>query len=584
MKKINILAIAFASIFAVVSCDEKTQMGGSASGDYIGIGQISVDPTITKAGDAIKTAQAHIEDGGFSLDVTGTVEPYDCQPMTKAGIIDRESLTTFYVDGYLGPEIDYASGASATDKANHHFISAAPATYSEDNVGEYEGTDYKGGWAFSPKDTYKWRDQINHYFWAYWPKVTFKSQDYQNASFDYTTNFNDDLVLAYHDQYWESGHCPHTGGSETYYDELKTLHFNHLLSAVSINADQIVLRQKKDEKGTIDEQFKIRDKDGNPTTVDRGTINYVKLVSYPTGSWSSSTNEWTLPTVKTAVSTEVSDDPKFFIPQSVAIAQGKEQHGEPTTSTKNNAVVEINVTDNMLQTTVSKFIGFPTTLTNASNVDEWLAGNLYDYLYKGSFTFPYVPGGISGLSFEFKLKPSRAGVAVEGLDINHIKKINLSWDGMPIINGANTYVYIGLLDPSKSSEYFNPAYPDPEDARHYYSDNIQADFPLLNTSIADAGHSYIIFGGDIDSANKFTLHDTYLSTLGIGNVTFNPQPNNASNSLISHVTITDIDLSKISGLSDKVSLFVAYYGGSNKPTDGCEWSIHNFTIEITEYK
>lgn len=562
MKTSNISIISLAIILMSVSCTREASVSmGKSSGTNIGISAEIYSPATKSA--ASSTDVSFLESGDYSMTVTQTVEPIENEMMTKADNaveMTRDGLkgTGFWVKGFLGDEIadshypvtdlNFIKGEHATYHAN--------GSYTDGQSGET--VSFTDRWTFD-KDQ-KWRSEINHYFWGYYPDLgdSFKASKDEASISNYVTDFKTDVLVAYTQKYWDCGKHP---------DDGITFPFNHALSAVDVDYDITCVEQTNKEGTETKPSDRIEIQSAVMNVASKGSCTIDKNGNIV---WNS---------VGTTKTTDVPNNVSFVIPQ---------------TMEETNANVTFQVYDKKRQISKPVQFEFPTTLKNGSvthtNVNEWLAGNKYSYLFKGQFVAPYIdPKEPDGYNPGFAKKYFEVAAPIGTLNFDYIKTIRISWKNMPeSTTGLSIYVGIvggeipvtivqedGFDIPKVTASSMN-AVTDPvwvanfPEEKEVYDKNT---FPNIvfayeggngknkNFTIHHSGQELYVDGNLVD----------YTGVVKYENTTDWPSYSK-SNVLIDH-----IDVEKMTG--DRY-IYIAYRGSDN---GSCQWIMENLTVEILEY-
>lgn len=453
------------------------------------------------------------EDSGTSLFITTTVCPIaGGAPSTRATETTTATLSSFTVDGFLGDEIETCSQAEPGDILNRHFIPGATASKGADNY-----------WHFG--STYQWRSCVDHHFWAYdgTPEsLTISGADYDQASFTYTNSGDEDLIMAYQHQMWvdekdSNGNWP-----------LTDLHFRHALSEIVIDCSQIVLKEFNVNGGT------------ETAPAERLRIDNVQILTPTIGTCSVEVGssgaefDWTCPII---VGDEVeglaplgctgSDNSIFVIPQDV----------------KYNVIL-LNVYDGWRDVMTPIFVEFPT-----SAVSEWQPGYKYTYQLTGTLCAPYFTN-LGELNPNFSGKNFQQFAVLKNLLSKYVRKIEVSWTGLPSVNSNDTPCGM-IYTPSSEGAPTSTNYP-----MNSMSD-ITADGWYREDNVGFVAA---------------TSHQVAIEPIK-GTITNSLNPATGCQCEAVFIVPDDVD--------PPITFYLLYDGDNN---GNANWVLHNMVIEVTEFK
>lgn len=434
MKKFYLFSIA-ALALVVCSCskDSLEDSDGRRSDSRIGITNIVASPALTRA-DAISSTSVSSytdEAAGIFLDVEKTVEPIDCQIVTKGTEYTTSNLGSFIIDGYLDNEITRKVAVSDEDKADQHFI-VAPADPGYNVV--KDGT----VWKFDGGD-YKWRYGVHHHFWAHTPspsnltspltflkKTNSTENDTTKVSFNYTSDGSEDFLVSYKNQYF--GKDEETDKKNEELD----LQFNHALTEVQVNVSNI--------------QFKVREpgatSSANDTDAPAGrcsvsNIYFRKVMESGTCTANKGACTWDNLSggdMTRDVLSLNAGSPSFLIPQN-----------------SDSIVLHVEVLDTRRQLTRPYIF----EAKDVFKTGNWLSGHKYGYNFTGKFIVPNLPDGQEGLDANFSGNKFKQKLVTNAIESKYIKKFTLTWEGTPTTTGNGTIVMIvySINDPV-AGDYF----------------------------------------------------------------------------------------------------------------------------------
>lgn len=585
-------------VVAATACNNKEvdPTVGTLSGHYIGFGEVSIDPVMTKSGDQIlvSDSEKYTISDNFFISGNVTVEPIGSSLSTKAvgdpiavpGEITRDNLRSFYVDGFLD-----ATNPHVTEDA--HFIGEAPTTYEADATSDNRSI--KGRWFFTPKTAYQWRNRVCHYFWAYsgYTKNKNFSVTKDGLEFDFDTeSMSKDLVVAYHEQYWDDSHITDQSEATTYHngeDELRILPFKHAVAAVGLeNNIQFAKFNNGNPDAPINGKYNDKDldftnyKDEDETT-PRLEIEEMGMYGYTTGhikveGGSISWDESKLgghKSVRTLNPERGGKSTYFMIPQLVNTTEAINQ----------KAIAVFKVKDNKLTKSQDFVIPLP-RFTTGSAAEYWQAGLYYAYNFKGRFIAPFVPeGSEDGYPANFGGQPCQVNIPFDPIDVTYLKTLRLKWDILPSCqsNGGHIYIYLSkkaLVEGtdyivshfSKGTHSFDINILQPETANGY--DIFFTDDDLicleLKTDQDKATFVDLSKGGTVASPTikvKFGESETY------SNVSYGT----AYQDLTGSVLIDNIDVSNKTG---QYYVYIGYDGGN--ASDAAYWIMMNISLDIVD--
>ena len=404
MKRIYAVYV-LAAIVALSACNKEDFSHEGGNGRALTIGKLKVNEVVTKA-DVGESSVVEYESDccGSTFTISEVVTPIHT-PETKAGIIDANGLksTTFVLNGYLDAEIMDKPAVSADDMADQHFMKGATVAYGSDNMWHTE-------------NPYYWRNMINHYFWAYcgngvsnFVVTDGKSgSQYGKATFDYTNAGGEDLLVTTSPKVkkWEEGQSGVLSG----------ITFDHALAAFIVNESGIRILRRQNDGSTSENN-------------SGGTLVDIKIVSYKEGKCTVENGfNWTY--------TNGTTDNTRGDRESVSLKQAGPNFVIPQDKTKANMILTIR--DDIRSLTRD----YEMNLNSWSG--NWVAGMKYQYNLSGNVIMPYVSPGQSGLDLSFTGNSTQYKVILDDLNYNLVKKIRISWDGIPTANGAGTVTAISL--------------------------------------------------------------------------------------------------------------------------------------------
>lgn len=378
-KSLYFLALS-ALIFSACNTLEIDKNSTSA----VKIGKVSVASTATKAGnDEVNTVYSSDE---ITIEEVST--PLASSAGTKATEKGKDNLSQFNILGYYDASI-HSTVAGARTPLN--FMKAE----AEKKDGVWSLSNYDGLWAH---DTM-------HHFWAY----SGDAQDldvedgFTSASFSYSTDGSEDLLVAYTSQTWNGPdtHSDACGDN----DEIKELQFHHALAKITAN-DNL--------------KYYVREADGNKPAPSRGSITAVRIEDVITSGNCSTmySNEllsfdWDLDSKSSNVDLL---NTSFVIPQTLSSAR--------------------------VVMTVKDIIRGISIDTPAFLTTNWKSGECYTYNLSGNAYFPYVSDpDVSGIKLDVSGKEYKEAL-VGDIQAKYISKLTVSWKGAPATNGNKTYLYL----------------------------------------------------------------------------------------------------------------------------------------------
>lgn len=576
MKKFFNLLSVFVLV-AAVSCDKSgvdVQSGrpGGAK-NSIGINKLSIGSLGTKAQG--KEYENTLESEAFSLSVTTEVDNSLDSPVTKSAAVTTASLENFRVDGFLDKEI-MDKGIPAEDKVIH-FINGE--LVSKDAS---ESTSTK--WVGSFNNPQQWRYGIHHSFWAYTPDITLEvdPEDYTKSSFDYTSDFENDLILAStSDVYYGKEDEP----ASTRNNNLD-LHFYHALSGIS--AEKNITWKSYDKNGTL--------KDDS----ERGEVVRITTRLLNEGSCDVEEGEgrvlsfnWTPEAAKFGMDGDFANGnatPRYVIPQSLS-----------------SALVSIVVKDKKRDLTRDDYTFSADELFGPlaafENPDapaseriwkSWEEGTWYRYKIKGSFNFPYVEGGsdVPGIDLGFKGHYFQSNYLVQSVNTKYTKRLKMTFTGLPQCSSAKgTFAFVSI-SPVPDNGNLAPVVIDPKTGsyqRDTQSDNFIGAGPkwLRNNNVdllpetadrPEIGFIYDYFTLSIVSRSNGTPVGNVIYRDSAGNVVSGPNAPGVDfgNSICE--CYFDIDPSW-----DTITIWAGYIG-SNSGKEKTNWRLVDSHIEIVEWR
>ena len=510
MKKI-FAVYALAVVTALSACNKEDISREGVNGGALTIGKLGINEVITKAASESEIVEYEADCCGASFTVTEVVTPI-YTPETKAQILDEGSLKskTFVLNGYLDESIKDKLAASADDKADQHFMKDAKVAYGSDSKWHTE-------------TEYNWRNMIKHYFWAYCGSgvSSFSATagtggaQYGKATFDYTNPGGEDLLVTKSAtaKEWEEGKSS---------NELSGINFDHALAAVHVNESGIKI-QRKQKDGTISE------------TNARGTVRDVKIVSYKDGkctvengiNWTYSNGTTTTPSGDRASVSIKEAGTNFVIPQD-----------------KSKVSMVLTISDDQR----SLVRDYELSLNNWSG--NWAAGKKYEYNLSGNVTMPYADPQQWGINLAFSGNQTQHIVILDDLDYNLVKKIRISWDGIPTTTGAKTVAAI-TLEPLPVPSRFN-----------------ESDYFSVNGNTIQAVKTNKKLGFLYDPFNKVVVDNFGAITQGTEHCS------------------CEFDLEEIkaytSSTATTYALVAIYLGGS--ASSSTTWNTNNMKLEIIEWR
>lgn len=501
--------VAVMGFLALCSCDKSglSPNDGKVSSSSIKFGKVHVSfPADTKADSSGPRKVGEVNDGDVSFSVEETVSSIGGY-QTKAAATTTASLGGFNVEGFLDPEIQQKEGADDADKNNLHFIQNAPVT------GGYQGPLWIGDF----NGEYKWRFGTHHHFWAT-PNTltdyTIDQSDFQSASFSYTSNGSEDVILAYTNRYY--------GKDEDTDNKDAKLHltFKHALSAVKINSENLVFIKRK--TGEADQPA------GNYNGEPRCQVTKYEVRGInDTGDCETDGAVFTwsnlsLSNSSSPVNLLANNEYNFVIPQD----RYKEVSGKATT------LLHLEVLDRQRELTRP----FIYETDDVFGTGSWLAGHAYQYNFTGSIIVPKLPEGQSGIDAGFTGKPFQYLSVIDNVSAKYIKKIRLTWTGLPGGNSGNgTFAFIS----------YEPVGSTPAESSYMGSGNA----PVTTNS-----HIGFIYNYKTNVCLKGSVSGTNCSC---------------------DITLPD-------DFASDINIYAAYIGSNNSGT--CHWYLHNLKFEIIEWK
>ena len=504
MRKVFAVISAAVLLQSAVSCSNTDIEPSGAKGDgSIRIGAVSVASAITKSHSSQRENACEYSDesSGILLSVTESDSLIPEGPRTKAEVT-TETLGSFQLEGYLDTNIKDKIESPQSDKDNLHFMSTSAS---------------KSGSKWTTASPYYWRYNVDHHFWAYAGSLTGfsanQSADFANASFNYVSDGTEDLLVAYHKQHWDADENGHTTDD----DELNKLTFEHALSVVSFTQN-ITFKEVPVTNGVAT---------GTPTVLTNGrcSIDGIELRHRSSGSCTAYSDGRFAWTPGTAMAVEnIPTSGLFVIPQA---------------KTDENLRVVYHITDSW-RTLTLPFV-FNGTELFGSGSGSWESGHKYDYNITGSFTVPYLPENPHGINADFAGKDFHTLAVISGISTQYIKKMRLTWTGLPSANDATgTYAFISI---------------EPSGSVPQASNYVNNDGPVLENN-----HIGYIF-----------KHKSPSATL-----------KGHSNDPSTGECWCEIDLTGISG---SINIYASFNGGSNQGGGaGCTWNMSNFKCEIIEFR
>lgn len=474
MKTSRFIILFAAAGFLLSACDrsslEYAEPGATGATVEIGSAQVVAptdvygQPELTKSGEWQSQPVTVLDDPetGSFLEITTTVGLMDYDlPETRVSEVTTANLSKFSIEGYLGDEILTCKFASDEDKNNRHFI---------DGLTVEKDTD--GYWYF-PGDAPKWRSCVDHHFWAYKgtpASLTVSGQDFDQASFSYTNSGGEDLVMGYQHQMWVD-EVEGTVGSEDAYP-LNGLRLKHAMTELVIDCSSIVMKMLNANGGAYidiprsdDPQFT-----GLPDDLDHSKLNpRLKITevllltpSKATCSLTVGDNgvdfDWDCPLIvngnaegyTTCKCDGTAPSSIFVIPQNL-----------------NGNVLVLNVYDSWRNITTPIFVEIP----KLSGGAEWQPGYRYKYKITGTLVAPYC-SPLGNIDPGFKGKDWQSYAVLKNLLSKYVKKVRLTWKGLPAVNSNSTPCAVIYLDSTEKPSATTYPMPDYASISWYNKDNV----------------------------------------------------------------------------------------------------------------
>ena len=576
MKNINYIAISLlaTSIFAACTNEQPVYESGISSENEILIGKARISDHQTKATSPETSTIATIEDSNMSLTITETVEPMFGN-QTKADALDYTGLTDIGVLEDNGFDV-YGYYKTTNGSTWNKFIDGKKTTHKDASC--YEGADISDYWCFDTP--IKWRHSSYHYFWAYAPETNVSNfagnPVAETATFDYTSDYEHDLVFAHNGMFWDYNKTcakgAHTG------DQLDLV-FDHALAGIKVNYLFNVLAAADQEGKTYEpaeDRITINSIDINTKT--SGTCTIAKDNTF---AWSTEPDLATIVLQKDDQYTENkqqsgdnfqinghNDEASFIIPQN---ASGKITLNLFDIKKKLKYPYVINIAEKLSNVFTNAAIGSKTD-------KKWSAGDMYTYNLTGYIKASYQPQGVDGIKFNFTGKDHRDRLILSGLEGKYMSKIRISWKGIPYGNGSGQNLACVVLVPHQdewptisTQDGMNDLHLKPGEILPLFSSG----FPELNTA---SNFPNIVFAIDVEGSSY-----TYTTYSGRGTVEPGPEKTIESFYNEGFCTTGIIDLpTSFLDEDGKFDLFVAYVGKNNSGVPG--WVAKDFTIEVIEYR
>lgn len=415
MKNINLSIMSAVSVLLLSSCGspgpavEPGKVGATLS---LGAASIQTQENLSVKSAEVDSCTIPVledQENGISISASVDVAPIAGDGLrAKATETTTANLSSFIVEGYLGDEILTCKGASQADKDNRHFIVSRQADKGSDNYWHFNGT--------KPQ----WRSCVNHHFWAYSGTplaFTVSGSEFDQSSFSYVNNGDEDLVIAYQSQYWVDekdldGNYP-----------LRNLTFKHALSEVSIDHSPIVFKQFSVAGGTGMED----------ASTGRLSISRVRMITSSNGSCTSSGGafNWTYGTEDadySDIECTNPDNTAFSIPQ------------RPS-----NTTVVLSISDSWRGSVTPIFIELPET----ASVSTWQSGYKYTYQLSGTLCAPYYTP-IGHLDPNFVGKNFQSFAILNNLLSKYVKKVVITWRGLAYCQSGSSPMAVVYLPKGQS--------------------------------------------------------------------------------------------------------------------------------------
>lgn len=428
MKAFKFIIPIIASGVLLASCDDNGQPDNEPGmvGAVMGISSARIvsptDVVIKSHTDGLEASESqpvtvlNDPETGSLLSVSTTVSPMESDNApTKVTEMTTTDLSSFTVEGYLGDEIETCRWAEPNDLANRHFINGATVEKGTDSYWYFQG------------EAPKWRSCVNHHFWAYngTPTgFTVSGDNFDQSDFSYTNTGAEDLVIAYQEQMWVDEVEGKVGTEDAY--PVKGLKFKHALAEVIIDYSSIVMKMLAVNGG----EYVDIPSSSKPELNPRLSINKVQLLTPSKGTCNVSVGEngvefnWTCPLLSNGTvdgytpceCTGTAPTGIFVIPQN-SVAN----------------VVVLNVYDKWRDLNTPVFIELP----SMSDGDKWQPGYRYYYKIKGTLVAPFYDDS-GELNPNFKGKEWQKFVIMKNLLSKYVRKIRVSWEGLPSVNSNST--------------------------------------------------------------------------------------------------------------------------------------------------
>lgn len=530
---------------------------------------MSVEPVVTKAANSISVSEPEelLEDPNFSLSGRVSVEPLGATPSTKAtiavpGEITRDNLTTFYVNGFLD-----VTNPHVTEGAQ--FISKAPATF--DANASSPNRDIKGRWFFTPKNQYQWRTRINHYFWACSEEVLTNTKD--NLEFDFDTEtMSKDLVVAYHEQYWDDKHCTDDADNHPEYDELGVLPFKHAVAAVALNNSMEFKKLIKDAKPGTDGKY--ADSDLGPNEYKEGdsrprleltyagirgaTSGHVKATPDQNFEWSKIGGY-----TKGVTTAQEGTSTYFMVPQLV----------NTTSELAEGAIAVFNIRDNRLTKSQDFPIPLP-SFTSGTAAEYWLAGNYYKYIFNGRFIAPFVPDSQpDGYPSNFYDNNAEINMAFAPMNFSYLNHINVKWTTLGSCDSNGYHIYMVISPYTPEEVPFNNG-----TAKNGEPIILIGGGQTKNAADFIKKSGNIVFFDQEDDGKKVIINKCSVGDLKIGGKITNP-PVSSSDRTTYYNASYEVNNIDVSGLEGSYYVYIVYSGGNS--SNAC-WVLQQISLEIVD--
>lgn len=418
--KNRILYIFIACLF-IASCEKTGTVHheGAQSGTPIRFGEVKIVDPGTKSDDSctVTTSTFSDESAGICFTVEEKVEPLYPSQETKAGTITTSNLVDFDVLGLYDKEILDKQGAmdeGVEDVDDLKFIPWATAS------GSYVSADSK--WIGDFADEYDWRFGTHHHFWATpnissIPDFAVDADDFSKATFSYTSDGTEDIILAYKNQYYGKDEEAASTKNQTL-----GLTFYHALAALKVNSSGLSFYKRtpgQTDKTALSSEDNI---DGQPRcSVLKYEVRNIKntgdcSVTGSTFSWSNqAVASGTTPIIDLLEDNEA----RFIIPQN-----------KPSTTDK--SIIHLEIVDRKRDLTRPFIFETSSVMENTT----WAAGNRYVYNLSGDVIVPVLNGDGTGMDANFSGKPFQSLCVINDIGVKYIQKIRLTWTNHMVLSGA----------------------------------------------------------------------------------------------------------------------------------------------------